>query len=378
MNDVAEDFLQICKQCAHEFRVPVRLAGKRVACPHCRRLIELSPAATPEDKLVDKTVGGCRLIRRLGAGALGVVYEAEQLAMRRHVAMKLLSSHAAADQQLVARFQREARIAAEINHPHVVAVYDCGLDRGVHFLVMEYVDGSTLAGLIDDNGPLPWQEAARLVLQVAEALDHLGGREIVHRDIKPANILITREGVAKLADLGLAKHIVSDEDQAEGGLTMQGVAMGSPAYMAPEQVRNARDAGHAADIYSLGATLYQALTAIPPYEGRNATEVMTKVLREEPRPLRELAPTVPEGVASLVHKMLSKDPADRPQDAAEFIAELRQTLAAPTQARPRRLKPRAGLAGRPQPQDSRPWMMVAIIAAVVAAAALIWALGQRG
>jgi len=343
-------------------------------CPHCRRLIEIVAFAGGEDKLVGKVLGGCRLVRRLGSGALGVVYQAEQVAMSRQVAMKMLSSKAAGDPQLVARFQREAKICAQIKHPHVVGVFDCGHDRGVHFLTMEFVDGTTLAGVVEEHGPLPWQQASKHIRQVAEALDHVASLDIVHRDIKPANILVSSTGEAKLADLGLAKHLAA-EGNGDMGLTMQGVAMGSPAYMAPEQVRNARDAGKAADIYSLGATFYHLLAGVPPFEGRNGTEVMSKVLRDEPRPLTTLAPSAPPAIVSLVHRMLAKDIDERPQDAAELIAEIDAALAAPSQARARRGRAKAAAGANRRGGQSPTGKVVLLLGGALLAvvlAAIVW------
>jgi len=322
------DHLQSCKACNHEFRVPDKLLGKKVACPFCRRLVEVTIPAGPTDPLVGQLLGGCRLVRRLGAGAIGVVYEAEQVSMHRRVAMKMLSSKSSANPMLVQRFQREAKLSAQISHPHVVQVFDCGFERSVHFLTMELVDGTTLAGMVDENGPMPWQQASALMLQVARAVDHVAGQNIVHRDIKPANILVSSQGQAKLADLGLAKQTDADEggDQA---LTMQGAVLGSPAYMSPEQIRNSREASHVADLYSLGATFYHLLAGVPPFDGRTATEVMTKVLREPPAPLRTLVPMVPHAIAGFVHRTLAKAPKERPQTAAEFVEELKQAVTAP-------------------------------------------------
>jgi serine/threonine-protein kinase len=156
-------------------------------------------------------------------------------------------------------------------------------------------------------------------------LDHVATLKIIHRDIKPANILLTAERQAKLADLGLAKQN-TEETANQEALTMQGTFLGSPAYMAPEQVRNARDVTHAADVYSLGATFYHALCGSPPFEGRNASDVMTKVLRENPRPVHEVEPSVPRGISALVHKMLSKNVKERPQNAAEFLSALKSAV----------------------------------------------------
>ncbi len=340
--------------------------GRKVPCPHCRRLIDVRVPTAPEDRLVGKSIGSCRLVRRLGAGALGVVYEAQHERLNRPVAIKLLSSKAAADPDLVSRFQREVRVAAKIQHPHVVGVHDCGHDRGVHFLVMEYVTGTTLAGLVEVRGPLPWQEACGYVRQIATALDHLAQLDIIHRDIKPANILVTTAGAAKLADLGLAKQL--DPAAGEVSLTMQGTAMGSPAYMPPEQVRDAKAAGPAADLYSLGATFYHLLAGVPPFEGVNGAQIMMRVLSDEPRPIATLVPGIPAGIADLVHRLLEKDVADRPQTASEAIQDIDAALAAPQQARPRRRRSAA------KPKRSGITVVLVVIIALFAIAAVVaWA-----
>ena len=317
MTDAA-DLLTICKYCQHEFRVPARVAGKQLNCPSCQRTITIA-AAKVEDKLVGKEVGGCRLIRRLGAGALGVVYEAEQVSVGRRIAIKMLSSRAAAQPEVVQRFQREAKLSAAIQHKNVVGVFDCGMDRGVHFLLMEFVDGNTLAGLSEEpeSGRLDAASATGYIRQCAEALAFIHGKDIIHRDIKPANVLVGTDGVAKLADLGLAKQIDPDEANA---LTMQGMALGSPAYMPPEQIRDAKEAGRPADIYALGATWYQIVSGKLPFDGRTGTEVLTKVLREPPPPLATLVPDLPANVRGLIEHMMQKDATKRPQSAEALIA----------------------------------------------------------
>ena len=347
--------LQTCRSCAHEFRVQATLIGKQVACPHCRRpMTMVANEVANQDKLVGQMIGGCRLIRRLGAGAIGVVYEAEQESMSRRVAVKMLSSKAAGDEKVVQRFQREARLCAQIQHPNVVTVYDCGFERGVHFLVMEFVDGDTLAGLTEEAGRLAWDRAAKLVLQVARGLEYAHGRGIVHRDIKPANILVGTDGTARLADLGLAKQLEDERSITEGdgmGLTMQGVALGSPAYMPPEQIRSAKDVTPSSDLYALGASFYQLVTGTLPFDGRSAMEVMTKVLREEAKPVREVAPEVPVAIAAFIQRTLSKDPAGRPADAGRFIVELEDALTNPNR-QPSSPAIRPAAAGRRRPQSA--------------------------
>jgi serine/threonine-protein kinase len=364
--------LLTCGACAYEFRFPARLTGRQVACPHCRQTLAIAPAKPAEDRLVGQEVGGFRLIRRLGAGAIGVVYEAEQLAMGRRVAVKMLSSRASASADVVQRFQREARLSAQIHHPHVVGVFDCGFERGVHYLVMEFVEGQTLASMIEEAGRLPWTEAARLVAQVGQALGHVHGLGIVHRDIKPANILVDGAGVAKLADLGLAKQVEGENGDLQQ-LTMQNVALGSPAYMPPEQIRNARDATASCDLYALGASFYQAVTGVLPFDGTTAAAVMGKVLSEEPKPVTALVAGFPLALSAFILRTLAKRPEDRPQDAAAFVAELEEAIHptprpdphAPTVIRPART-------ARSAP-TRRIWpVVVALLAILVTAAVLLW------
>jgi serine/threonine protein kinase len=378
MDAVADAYLQTCRACNHEFRAHAKLVGKSVPCPYCQRPIQVVAKEAAEDKLVNQELGGCRLVRRLGAGALGVVYEANQISVNRRVAIKMLSSKAAADKEIVQRFQREANLSARIRHPGVVGVYDCGQDRSVHFLTMEFIDGPTVAGLIEEQGRLKWQEALPLVSQVAQALAHLHAQGIIHRDIKPANILVEKGVNAKLADLGLAKQV--DADAGSAGLTMQGVAMGSPAYMPPEQIRNAKDATATADIYALGATFYQMVTGKIPFDGKNGTEVMTKVLKDDPKPVIELAPDVPPGVAALIEWMLAKDATKRPATATDLVAELAEVGQEPDRPRKRGGVARAAGAGPGATTEGSTanWVLgISILVAVVAIVVAVWMRSRR-
>ena len=358
--------------------------------------MELNPAtARSEDKLVGKTLGGCRLIRRLGAGAIGVVYEAEHAEHQLHVAVKMLASAAAADTRVVQRFEREARLCAAIQHPHVVGVHFCGFERGVHFLVMEFIDGQTLATMVEELGKVSWERAAQLILQVARGLEYAHSKGIIHRDIKPANILVTTDGVAKLADLGLAKQLDDERSLTDAdnlGLTMQGVALGSPAYMSPEQIRSAKDVTPSSDLYALGASFYQLITGALAFDGRNATEVMTRVLREEAKPISDLAPETPVAISAFIMRTLSKDPAGRPADCGRFIVELEDAIARPNVVvvHPKvksAVKPGTGPHQRGSPSapnnkprtgphrrknSNGPLIALAVVALAITVAALVW------
>ena len=313
-----------CRHCQHEFRAVAKLAGKEVPCPYCDRPLKITgdTASAAPDPLINKQLGGCRLTKRLGAGAMGLVYAAETVADGKPVALKMLSHKAAADESMVKRFHREAELCAQINHPHMVHVLSSGLDRGVNYIVMELVDGGTLAGLINEHGQLSWEESLTFVRHVAKALEQAATLNIVHRDIKPANILVGNDGFAKLADLGVAKQFDDDHQEPVQELTMQGVAIGSPAYMSPEQVSDARSARAPADIYSLGATWYHMLSGAPPFSGRNGAHVMMMVVAEMPKPINERVADLPVGIAYLVTRMLAKDASDRPQSATDLLTEL--------------------------------------------------------
>ncbi len=341
MLDMTTSLLVDCRICKHEFLVPEVKAGNRIACPHCRNEIEvvLEDARPPrQDRLVGREIAGCRLERRLGAGAMGFVYEATRLDDGLRVAVKMLSPKAAANEVLVKRFRREARLAATLEHPNVIRVYDFGYAKKVHYLVMEYVKGDTLARRIHEAGRLPWREAADHILQVGRGLARLADETIIHRDVKPANILVSDDAEAKLADLGLAK-----QEEAEGGMslvTMAGAVMGSPSYMAPEQARDSAAVTHAADVYSLGATFYHAVTGRPPFTGRNAMQVMRQVLNEPATPPRELVPDLPSGVDGLIMLLMAKEPGRRPRTPSEAVTVIEAVI-----ARPERL-PAVGRGGR--------------------------------
>lgn len=351
-----------CPACQHKFIPGEPGPDGKIACPQCGRSLRL-PKPTPDDPLVGRAIAGHQLLRRLGTGAMAAVYEARPLAGGAPVAIKMLTSEAAKDDETVQRFQREAALARSVDHPHVVGVTGHGTENGVHWMAMELVTGQSLEAVIDSRKRLPWQEAARVVEQIGDALAHLAAKSIIHRDVKPANILLGPGGIAKLTDLGFAKALSAQAGDGDAaGLTMAGMAMGSPAYMAPEQVLDAKEVTSAADFYGLGASFYHAVTGATPFDGSNAYQVMEKVVSDVPPAPRTLAPDLPAGVAAFIEWTLAKQVSERPVGAATWMRELRATIAAPHDAA------RIQLLRRPPRTGVPLWVWVAVAAVLLAAA----------
>jgi serine/threonine protein kinase len=266
-------------------------------------------------------VGKFEVIARLGGGAMGVVYKCRQPGLDRPVAVKVLLSKQHANAEQVLRFQREAKAAAGLTHPNIVQVYDVGTDSDFNYIVMEYVDGWPLDTLIG-TPVLTVEITLRLVYHVARALQAAHGQGIIHRDIKPSNILIQRSGQPKLADFGLAKSVLDSEK-----LSKSGDLIGTPRYMAPEQaLAEAEQIDARADVYSLGAVMYEMLTGKAPADGPNILSIIRKVSDEEPTPIRQVKPDVPEEVAAICHRALCKDRQTRYQTAAQLADAVQDYL----------------------------------------------------
>jgi serine/threonine-protein kinase len=263
-----------------------------------------------------------RRLRGLGQGGMGEVYLAYDEEAERLVAIKLLWPQLATNPLLVERFKREAEHSIRLNHPNIVRGYDSGRLAGTDrwYLAMEYVDGPSVQTLLDRQGKLTIADAVRIALDIAHALEYAHSRNIVHRDIKPENILITRTGVAKLADLGLSKAT----DQVSN-LTHTRQGFGTPYYMPYEQAINAKSADGRSDIYALGATLYHMVTGQPPFRGADAVEILEKKEAGTYPPASVLNPEVPASLDAILDKMLARDRRDRYQTASELIVDLERS-----------------------------------------------------
>jgi len=273
--------------------------------------------------------------RTLGHGGMAVVYLARDVELGRAVAVKVLAGHLVGDSAFRARFLREATLAARLAHPNVVRVYDAGEDETAPYIVMECVEGETVADRVR-RGKLPPAEAAEIARQAALGLDHAHAAGLVHRDVKPQNLLLRSDGVVKVADFGIARAAELSH------LTQLGTVLGTAAYLSPEQALG-EDVGPAADIYSLGAVLYELLTGRPPYEFESLAELADKQRNGEIVPVRDLEPSVPDELEAIVMQCLARDPAFRPGSAGAVAAALTREpetvnlAAAPTVALPRRI-----------------------------------------
>lgn len=261
-----------------------------------------------------------QLVRRLGEGGMGQVYLAEQLSLRRKVAVKLLRAELAQDEVSRRRFETEAKAVAQLNHANIVQVYAVGDQDGLLFMALEFVDGWTLKDYLTRKGPPELPVALSIMRQVAAALARAAEVGIIHRDIKPENILLTRKVEVKVTDFGLSRII----GQGQGlNLTQTGTSMGTPLYMSPEQVMGV-PLDPRTDLYSFGATCYHMLAGQPPFNGDSAMAVGIKHVQEEPEPLLKLRPDLPPELAALVQRLLAKKPEERPQTAREVLRDLKR------------------------------------------------------
>lgn len=273
--------------------------------------------APVRDPLVGTELGGYRILGRLGAGAVGVVYRALQINLDREIALKMLDAEVGKRSEAVASFRHEAQAAGRLTHPHVVQVYDVGEDQGRQYYTMEIVSGGDLEDRLEEGGALPWREACEAVRDCCRALAFAEEHGLVHRDVKPENLMVAPGGTVKLADLGLAATRSMLDKEAAGG---------TPHFMAPECI-GAANVDHRSDLYSVGCTLHRLLTKDTVFAGSSVKEILRAHRDEEPASMRELGVDAPRELDELLASLLAKDPEERPQHASEVVEELEAILA---------------------------------------------------
>jgi serine/threonine-protein kinase len=279
-----------------------------------RRLRDLA-----EEERKGQAIAGYKVLDKLGAGAMATVFKARQLSLDRLVAIKILPRKFSANAQFIERFYAEGRAAAQLNHPNIVQAYDVGKSGEFHYFVMEYVEGATVYDAISAAKRFKEAEAIDIAIATAEALEHAHKKGLVHRDVKPKNIMLSSQGIVKLADLGLARAI----DDKEAAMAEAGKAYGTPYYISPEQIRGEVNVGPQADIYSLGATVYHMLTGNVPFNGKNPAEVMQKHLKAPLVPPDHVNPKLSAGISEVVERMMAKSRKDRYKNCEELLVDLR-------------------------------------------------------
>ncbi|TWT37598.1 Serine/threonine-protein kinase PrkC [Posidoniimonas corsicana] len=267
-----------------------------------------------------QTINDVLLEEFVGGGGMGAVFRGVDLALQRTVAVKVLSTHRAADEDTKRRFEVEAQSAARLDHPSIARVYSVGEAQGLRYIVFEYVDGANLRDLVAEHGPLGLNDALSFAIQITDALEHAWQRDVVHRDIKPSNILITREGRVKVVDMGLAR--LKQVDDGRHDLTASGATLGTFDYIAPEQARDPRNADARSDIYSLGCTLFFMLAGRPPFPEGTALQKLLQHQGDRPPDIRTLRTSVPRDVARTISRMLAKRPEDRYADPSALLTAL--------------------------------------------------------
>ena len=341
--------------------LPGQLAHRRRSHAHHRRpqlaaKVEEAMSLNPGTHL-----GPYEILSPLGAGGMGEVYKARDTRLDRFVAVKVLPEHIAKREDLRQRFEREARAVASLNHPHICVLHDIGNQDGTGYMVMEHLEGETLAARIA-RGALPFDQALQLATQIADALDRAHRAGVTHRDVKPANVMLTRDGV-KVLDFGLAKSgskPAPTEQTLTAALTTEGSVLGTPQYMAPEQFEG-KEADTRSDIWAFGAVLYEMVTGEKAFQGKSYSSLVGAILSADPRPM-SVKPFTPPALERLVRRCLAKEPEDRYQSMRDVVLDLRM--------------PPQETAAMPARTSRWPWA-VAAVCLVVAALAVGWGAWMR-
>jgi serine/threonine-protein kinase len=306
-------------------------------------------------------IPGYSLLAKIGQGGMGTVYKANQSSVNRTVAIKIMSPQATHDATFVARFLKEAQAAGTLNHKNLIAAIDAGAAGGYYYFVMEYVTGKSCRELVNANGAFSEADAVKIAIQMSEVLEHIHQHKMVHRDIKPENILLTADLTVKLCDLGLAKSTAA----VDQSLTQEGLTVGTPYFMSPEQIRGEKDIDIRADLYSLGATLFFLVSQRLPFEGKSAAETMSMHLKQAVPDVRKFAPRITEDFAQILHKLMAKNRAERyqsPKDLGEDLVFL-QSGTAPKLARAHAARvPKANSTARLQTVKRSPYKVPAMVA----------------
>lgn len=305
--------------------------------------------------LSDRALGKYIILEEIGRGGMGAVYKARDVELDRIVAIKVLSPYLVGEPRLVQRFIREARLAANLDHPNIVTIYDIGGEGGYYYFAMKYLDGRPLKDILAERGPLPLEEVVSVTQQLASALDYAHEQTLVHRDIKPGNVMITSEGHVTLTDFGLAKVAETLK------LTASGEAIGTLEYMSPEQARG--DVQKESDIYSLGVIIYEMLAGRLPFQGNNQATLLYQHLHDPPPSLQQWRPDAPPQIDQIIQKAMAKEPAERYATAGELSRDLEDAIRTSWLPSASRLPAKAegrtspdaprGIAPRPRPKLSR-------------------------
>ncbi|HTU93069.1 MAG TPA: serine/threonine-protein kinase [Gemmataceae bacterium] len=331
------------------------------------------------ETLLGQQIPGYQLLEKLGQGAMGTVYKARQMSMNRLVAVKVLHSRLAANPEFLQRLTREAHLAARLSHNNIIQAIDVGSAGPLHYFVMELVEGRTIREILEAGKVYEEREAVEIILQIAQALQHAHRRGLIHRDVKPANIVLTTDGIAKLADLGMAR----ETDDAVLARREKGVAMGTPYYMAPEQIRGRQNIDGRADLYALGATLYHLVTGKPPFLYPETDRVLMAHLEEELTPPDHLNQALSSGLGEVVEFLMAKDRRRRYRNADDLIIDLECILSGEAPKLARRQMQASTLAalgeGEAEEDEGSPaqsgppyaWVWIAILGGLLALSFLV-------